>query len=218
MLFESAVRIAICDAGLGNLRSVERAVVEAAKPRSSVSVVVSAEPDVIARADKVVVPGQGGFGACSRALFDRGLAEVIRESIGRGTPYLGICLGLQILFSASEEAPAAPGLGIFGGDVVRLDASVDETTGMPRKIPHVGWNVADPVEGHTGVLDREARHFYFVHSYVVRPTDTRIVAATTEYGASFVSAIEKDNVFACQFHPEKSQRAGIALLERFVAA
>jgi glutamine amidotransferase len=218
MLFESAVLIAICDAGLGNLRSVERAVLEAAKPRASVSVVVSPEPDVIARADKIVVPGQGGFGACSRALFDRGLAGALLESIARGTPYLGICLGLQVLFGASEESPGAPGLGVLDGDVVRLDASIDETTGAPRKIPHVGWNVAAPVDGHGGVLDAATRHFYFVHSYVVRPTDARIVAATTDYGASFVSAIAKDNVFACQFHPEKSQRAGIALLERFVSA
>jgi len=217
VLIEFAVLIAICDAGLGNLRSVERAVLEASKTRAAVSVVVSSAPDVLARADKIVVPGQGGFGACTRALAG-GLGDVIRESIARGVPYLGICLGLQVLFGASEEAPGAPGLGVFDGDVVRLEASVDTTTGAPRKIPHTGWNVVDRVGERPGILDLEPHHFYFVHSYVVRPADARIIAATTEYGAPFVSAIAKDNVFACQFHPEKSQRAGLALLERFVAA
>jgi glutamine amidotransferase len=216
VLCEFAVLIAICDAGLGNLRSVERALLAATTARTGVFVTVSSEPDVIARADKVVFPGQGGFGACTLGLA-AGLGEAVRESIARGVPYLGICLGLQVLFGKSEEAPAAAGLGVFQGDVVRLDASLDPATGAPRKIPHIGWNVVDRVTTDDGLLDREPHHFYFVHSYVVRPNDSTIVAATTEYGAPFVSAVAKDNVFACQFHPEKSQRAGLALLERFVA-
>ncbi len=217
MLCDFAVLIAICDAGLGNLRSVERALVEASKSRAGISVTVSSEPDVVARADKIVFPGQGGFGACTLGLA-AGLGEAVRASIARGVPYLGICLGLQVLFGASEEAPGAAGLGVFEGDVARLDASVDPATGAPRKIPHMGWNVVERVTTDGGILEGEAHHFYFVHSYVVRPKDRRIVAATTEYGDSFVSAVAKDNVFACQFHPEKSQRAGLALLERFVAA
>jgi glutamine amidotransferase len=217
MLFESAVFIAICDAGLGNLRSVERAIVEAGKARGAASVVVSSDPDVLARADKIVVPGQGGFGACSRALAG-GLGDVIRTSIARGVPYLGICLGLQVLFRGSEEAPGAPGLAIFDGDVARLEASLDPATGAPLKIPHMGWNVVEPGPAGGAMLDRSPQHFYFVHSYVVRPKDPSIVASTTSYGAPFVSAVAKDNVFACQFHPEKSQRAGLALLERFLAA
>jgi glutamine amidotransferase len=211
------VRIAICDVGHGNLRSVERALVRAAasaSPAQSVEIRVTNDPDAVRAADKIVMPGQGAFGDCARALGG-GLGEVARERIAAGVPYLGICLGLQVLFASSEEAPGCAGLGVFEGDVARLADGVDATTGGALKIPHVGWNVAEPGEAR-GLLADGSEHFYFVHSYVVRPRDARIVAATTEYGARFVSAIAKDNVFACQFHPEKSQRAGHALLERFV--
>ena len=212
------MRIAICDIGLGNIRSVERALTTAAASRSRTKIEVSRDPEHILAADKIVVPGQGAFGDCARALGD-GLGEALRVKIAAGTPYLGICLGLQILFAASEEAPGCHGLGIFEGDVARLRASNDPTTGTAIKIPHMGWNTVERrAHAIATLLPDLATHFYFVHSFVVRPKDERIVASTTDYGDTFVSAVAKDNVFACQFHPEKSQRAGLALLERFVLA
>lgn len=177
-------------------------------------VTITRDPDALRRADKVVVPGQGAFRDCARSL-DAGLGEVLRERIARGAPYFGICLGLQVLFATSEEAPGCLGLGVFAGDVARLEGGVDPATGERLKIPHMGWNVARP--GPTrGLVPAEPEYFYFVHSFAVRPADASIIAATTEYGVPFVSAIAKDNVFACQFHPEKSQAAGLALLVRFV--
>jgi glutamine amidotransferase len=211
------VRIAICDVGVGNLRSVERAISTVCDSRRiTAEIAITRDPDVLRRAEKIVVPGQGAFGDCARAL-GAGMGEALRERIARGTPYLGICLGLQVLFGASEEAPGCAGLGVLEGDVVKLRGGVDATTGGALKIPHVGWNVAEP-KAASDLLPERAAHFYFVHSYVVRPKDARVVAAETEYGERFVSAVAKDNVFACQFHPEKSQREGLALLERFVSA
>jgi glutamine amidotransferase len=180
----------------------------------------------VRRADAVVVPGQGAFGDCARALAASGLGEAVLEKIRAGAPYLGICLGLQVLFSSSAEAPGCAGLGVLEGEVVRLAPGTDELTGAPLKVPHVGWNTveAGPAAaaiaggGARGILPAAPAHFYFVHSFVVAPKDPRVVAGTTEYGARFVSAVAKDNVFACQFHPEKSQREGIALLRRFLAA
>jgi len=142
------------------------------------------------------------------------LCRVARED---AIPYLGICLGLQVLFGSSEEAPGCAGLGVLEGSVVKLKDGKDPLTGAALKIPHIGWNVAEPTE-RRGLLTPAGQHFYFVHSFVVAPRDRAIVAATTEYGERFVSAIAYDNVFACQFHPEKSQRAGLALLERFLAS
>jgi glutamine amidotransferase len=208
------VRIAICDVGLGNLRSVERALARAANARNAVKIAVTRDPEQVRRADKVVVPGQGAFGDCARAL-DSGIGDAVRERVRAGAPYLGICLGLQVLFSSSEEAPGCSGLGIFEGDVGKLRGGTDATTGGALKIPHVGWNEAAP--NGASLLGSKSEHFYFVHSFVVRPRDESIICARTEYGETFVSAIAKDNVFACQFHPEKSQRAGNALLERFIA-
>ncbi len=215
------MKIAVCDLGLGNLRSVERALlrasVDAAVP---VTVEVTRDADKIRNADSVVVPGQGGFGVCATAL-EAGLGDAIREQIARGTPYLGICLGLQVLFASSTEAPGARGLGVLGGRVVRLPGGLDRDTGLALKIPHIGWNtVATKVareRGKSHLLPALATHFYFVHSYAVVPDDPQIVAARTEYGADFVSAIAHENIFACQFHPEKSQAAGLALLARFLS-
>jgi glutamine amidotransferase len=139
-----------------------------------------------------------------------------------GRPYLGICLGLQVLFRTSDEAPGCEGLGILEGHVARIDPGVDPSTGARFKIPHMGWNTAEPSDNpgliRNDLLTQLPLHFYFVHSYVVQPLDRRHIAATTEYGVRFVSAVAFDNVFACQFHPEKSQRAGLALLDRFVAS
>jgi glutamine amidotransferase len=210
------VRIVVCDVGLGNLRSVERALREVSRGHRAI-VEVTRDPDQVLSADKLVMPGQSAFGDYARALSGE-LGQAVRAHVRVGRPYLGICLGLQVLFGASEEAPGAAGLGLLEGEVVKLTGGVDPTTAAPLKIPHVGWNEATATDNR-GLLDTEsALHFYFVHSYVVVPRDPRVVAATTEYGARFVSAIAFENIFACQFHPEKSQRAGLALLERFVAS
>jgi imidazole glycerol-phosphate synthase subunit HisH len=202
------MNIAIVDTRFGNIRSVERALGEAGK-RAGVDarVTVSADPDVIRNANALVFPGQGAFRDCAAALATHGLSEAIRESITRGVPYFGICLGLQALFATSEESPGSIGLGIFPGKVVRLDS-------RGLKLPHVGWNSADPARA-TWLLD-EPDEFYFVHTFAAAPDDPSLACTTTEHGARFVSAIEKDNVVAVQFHPEKSQRAGLQMLERFL--
>jgi len=212
------VEIAIVDVGLGNLRSVERALVRAAADSgaSGITVAITRDTDAIARADKVVVPGQGAFRDCARALDGdgTGLGDAVRASIRSGKPYLGICLGMQVLFGSSEEAPGCGGLAIFEGEVTRL--ADQAPNGERLKIPHVGWNTADVRPGASPLLPSSPTHFYFVHSFAVRPRDPALIAATTEYGTPFVSAVAKDNVLAVQFHPEKSQAAGLALLTRFV--
>jgi glutamine amidotransferase len=217
------MRIVVCDVGMGNLRSVERALLEACKDSGTLDrdhVEVTSDPARVASADKLVMPGQGGFGDCARALAGE-LGEAVRGHLAAERPYLGICLGLQVLFESSEEAPGCAGLGVLAGRVVKLVNGVDTVTGASLKIPHTGWNQADATTNR-GLLrageNRAAEHFYFVHSYVVAPHDKAVVAATTDYGERFVSAVAYGNVFACQFHPEKSQRAGIALLERFLAS
>jgi len=211
------VRIVVCDVGRGgNLRSVERALREAARGRR-VEVEVTRDAAGVRGADKLVLPGQGAFGDCARALAGE-LGDAVREHLEARRPYLGICLGLQVLFGSSEEAPGCRGLGVLEGRVVRMAGGVDATTGMPLKIPHVGWNTAEPV-GRRGLMPAgQPQHFYFVHSFVVAPRDPDVIAATTDYGERFVSAVSFESVFACQFHPEKSQRAGLAMLERFVAS
>jgi glutamine amidotransferase len=211
------VRIVVCDVGLGNLRSVERALLEVTRG-GDVAVEVTADPARVAAADRLVMPGQGGFGDCARALSS-GWGDAVRRHLSTGRPYLGICLGLQVLFGRSEEAPGLSGLGVLEGHVARLKGGTDAMTGAPLKIPHMGWNVAQP-RPHGGRLAMlpGPDHYYFVHSFVVVPTDPEVIAATTEYGEPFVSAVAYDNVFACQFHPEKSQRAGLTLLERFTRA
>lgn len=207
------MRIVVCDVGLGNLRSVERALLEAGRGRQ-LHVEIASDPAKVRAADRLVMPGQGAFRDCARALGGE-LGEAVRGHITSGRPYLGLCLGLQVLFASSSEAPSEKGLGIFPGEVVRLTGGIDPMTSTPLKIPHMGWNVAEPTDNHGLLAGPE--HFYFVHSYVVAPTDAGVVASTTEYGQKFVSAVARDNVFACQFHPEKSQGAGLALLERFLA-
>jgi imidazole glycerol-phosphate synthase subunit HisH len=181
--------IVVVDAGFGNLRSVEKALAQV-----GLAPKLTHDPDVIRRADKVVLPGQGAFKDCMQALGG-GLDEVIREHIRAGKPYFGICLGLQILFEESEEQGPCRGLGILPGRVVKFPSDAG------LKIPHMGWNQAG------------GEWFYFVHSYYVAPTDTSVVAMSTRYGdVEFCAAVRKDNIFATQFHPEKSQRAGLELL------
>jgi glutamine amidotransferase len=205
--------VALVDVGHGNLRSVERALARAAEG-SNVRVTIARDADAVARADKVVVPGQGAFRDCAAALGDaRGIGQAIRASIARGAPYLGICLGMQVLFESSEESAGGAGLGVFAGTVKRLADRAP--SGEVLKIPHVGWNTIAP-RGHA-VLPSDPTWFYFVHSFAVVPRDAALVAATCEYGAPFVAAVAKDNVLAVQFHPEKSQAAGLALLTRFLA-
>jgi glutamine amidotransferase len=208
------VRIVICDVGLGNIRSVERALLEAARGRAA-EVEVTREPDRVAAADKLVLPGQSAFRDYALALSGD-LGNAVRAHLDAERPYLGICMGLQALFASSEEAPGCAGLGVLEGKVVKLRGGVDGMTGAALKIPHMGWNVAEPT-GNRGLLARP-EHFYFVHSFAVAPADPGIVSAWTSHGEPFVSAIAYGNVFACQFHPEKSQRAGIALLERFIGS
>jgi glutamine amidotransferase len=176
-------------------------------------IAITKDAEVLSRADMVVVPGQGGFGDCARALAG-GMGEAVKAQIAKGTPYLGICLGMQVLFATSEEAPGCAGLDVFAGAVRRLASGVDEA-GLPLKIPHIGWNTVERRRGT--ILPGVPTHYYFVHGYVVVPDDPSVVCGETEYGARFVSAVEKDNVLAVQFHPEKSQSAGLELLARFLS-
>lgn len=205
------MRIAALRTGVGNVRSVVRAL-ERAAAGCARAIAVTADPDELRRADVLVAPGQGSFGAFAAAL-DTGLREVLRERIAAGTPYLGICLGLQILFDESDEAPGARGLGVLRGRVRRLAPGIDPASGRERALPHVGWNRAEPAHG-SAILPA---HYYFAHTYVAEPEDRRVIAATTRYGETFASAVRSGGVLGVQFHPEKSQRAGIALLERFFA-
>ena len=202
-----AVDLVIADLGLGNLRSVARAF-----ERNGAVVTVSRDADVIAKASRLVVPGQGAYRDCAAALAT-GLGDAVRSSIASGAPYLGICLGMQLLFDGSEESPGATGLGVIPGVVTRFAAS-DARPGEPRrKVPHMGWN---EVTGRHPLLPTTG-WFYFVHSYYCVPADAGVIAATTDYGQAFCSAVAKDNLFACQFHPEKSQDEGDALIGRFLA-
>jgi glutamine amidotransferase len=213
--------IAVVDVGTGNLRSVERALERAgAEARIECRIEITGSPEAIGRADKVVMPGQGAFRDCAAGLAT-GIGDALKDQIGRGTPYLGICLGLQALLEDSEEAPGAKGLGLFRGTVRRLaDGAVDPATGAPVKIPHMGWNRIDIVRRGAGplrVFDDDPPHVYFVHSFHAVPEDASLIAATADHGPyRITAAIQKDNVTATQFHPEKSQAAGLKLLVAFL--
>ncbi len=200
--------IAIVDTGSGNLRSVEKALAKVGGQP-----VITSDPDRIARADKVVVPGQGAFGAFRRALDERGLEPALREAIASGRPFLGICLGLQVLFEQSEEQGPIAGLGLLPGQVRRF-----RPADPALKVPHMGWNRVWR-RGRDEPLLRgidDGAFVYFVHSYFVAPASQDIVDLTCTYGTPFAAAIRQDNLFACQFHPEKSQSVGLRLLQNFV--
>jgi glutamine amidotransferase len=202
----SAGNVAIVDLGLGNLHSVAKAFERAgAKPE------LSADPEVLLRADRLVMPGQGAFKECAHALAGE-IGEAVRAWIDSGRPYLGICLGMQALFESSEEAPGDKGLGIFAGTVERFPPDLRDGDGNPLKVPHIGWNQID--SSHP--VFENGQWYYFVHSYYCVPSDETLIAATTDYGAPFCSAVARDNVLACQFHPEKSQHAGARVIRHFL--
>jgi glutamine amidotransferase len=208
------MKVALIDTGHANLRSVHRALEEAGKGLS-VTIERTHQPERIRAADKLVVPGQGGFGDCLKGLHQGGGHDAILEQARRGTPYLGICLGLQALFDGSEESPETPGLGLFPGRCAELRPA----PGI--KIPHMGWNRLEVAHGGHPVLNdsgASGRWFYFVHSFHALPTDPTLVKGCVQHGPQTVTAaVARDNVLATQFHPEKSQRAGLALLQAFLA-
>jgi glutamine amidotransferase len=196
--------IAIIDYGMGNLRSVEKGFMKV-----GVNAHITNNPDVVAKADGVVLPGVGAFKDCMRELTNLELTDTISQVIKSGTPYLGICLGLQVLFSESEEFGRCRGLDIFRGKVLKFQEG-------NVKIPHMGWNELN-IQKSNPLLDEipDKSYFYYVHSFFVAPEDNSIISATTEYDVDFTSMIWKDNVYAVQFHPEKSQTFGLKLLENF---
>ena len=202
--------IAIVDVCSGNLRSVERAL-----EKVGANVVVTRDPETVRRADKIVVPGQGAFGVFMTGLVERGLGDALREAIASGRPYLGICLGLQVLFDESEEQGPCAGLGVLRGRVVKL-----APTDPQLKVPHMGWNrlrVTHDREPLLAGVPADA-YVYFVHSYHAVPADPGLVALQADHGIPITAAIRKDNLFACQFHPEKSQTIGLQILRNFVEA
>ena len=198
--------IAIIDYDAGNIRSVEKALLLLGQ-----EVKITSDAKEIQTADKVILPGVGAFGDAMENLKSRGLDTVIHQVVEQGTPFLGICLGLQLLFERSDEAPGVDGLGILKGEIVRIPAA----EGL--KIPHMGWNSLHL--SHNGRLFeglKEGSYVYFVHSYYLKAQDEKIVKASTKYGVNIHASVEKDNVFACQFHPEKSSEVGLQILKNFV--
>ena len=207
--------IVIVDYGMGNLRSVAKALESLGSPAR-----VSSHPDDVAQAKKLIVPGVGAFPAAMRELHLKRLVDPLKASIKAGTPYLGICLGLQLLFERGEEGEGAEGLGILAGTVKRLAAK------PPLKIPHMGWNQLLSRKGaRAGAAAEcpllkgipEGAFMYFVHSYVAEPTDQSLIAVESEYGERFAAMVWRQNLYATQFHPEKSQAVGLQLLKNFVA-
>lgn len=199
--------IVIVDYGMGNLRSVQKGL-----ERVGAAAEISGDPDKVARADKVVLPGVGAFQDAMLELQRCALVEPMLEAIRLNKPFLGICLGLQMLFDVSYEGDTCRGLGVIPGEVVRFQLP------RPYKVPHMGWNqvrirqAAPLLEGI-----HEGDYFYFVHSYYVVPRDPAVVALETDYGSPFCSMIWRDNLFATQFHPEKSQASGLRVLENFAS-
>ena len=201
--------IAIVDYGMGNLRSAQKGFEAAGHPAE-----ITCDPDVIARAKAVVLPGVGAFKDCYQGLQDRGLVQPVKDAAQSGRPFLGICVGMQLLFEHSDEGGGAEGLGILPGRIVRF-ADVDET-GL--KVPHMGWNQLIPMPNRICPLlegVEENPYTYFVHSYYAVPTENSISLAMCDYGTNFPAIVGHGNVYATQFHPEKSQQAGIAMLRAF---
>jgi glutamine amidotransferase len=197
--------IAIVDYGMGNLRSVQKAF-----EKIGAKAIVTSDPGEVQKASKIVLPGVGAFGACMENLEKFGLAATIKSVIDQKKPFLGICMGLQVLFDEGEEFGKHKGLGVIPGKVIKFK--------LPQqyKIPHMGWNRLLKKRRHPVLADIDDNaYFYFVHSYHVVPKDPQVIATMTDYGREFVSSIAKDNIFACQFHPEKSQNLGLKMLKSF---
>ena len=198
--------VAIIDYDAGNIKSVEKAMIALGE-----DVVTTRNKEEILTADHVILPGVGAFGDAMEKLNNYHLVEVIREVVNTNIPFLGICLGLQLLFESSEESVGVEGLGILRGKIVRLP----EDRGL--KIPHIGWNsLKYPNRGRLFAGIAEEAYVYFVHSYYLQASDPQIVTATTEYAAQIHASVEQGNVFACQFHPEKSSDVGMKILSNFL--
>ncbi len=212
----SAPTIAVVDYGMANLRSVQKAL-----EKAGAGAVVTSDPEAILRADAVVFPGQGAFGDSMANLRSSGMDQALLEAIESGKPFLGICLGLQLLFEKSEEMGSHRGLGVWPGVVKRfpdgMTATLPDGTEIPLKIPHIGWNQVWH-RGDNPLLEGvpSGSYAYFVHSYYVAPSDESLVMCTTDYGIDFVSGCAQDNVWGIQFHPEKSQTVGLRVLSNFV--
>ncbi len=198
---------AIIDYDAGNIRSVEKALQALGE-----EAVVTRDREIILKADRVILPGVGAFGDAMEKLHRYGLGEVIHEVIANKTPFLGICLGLQLMFERSEESKGVEGLGILKGEILRIP----DKPGL--KIPHIGWNsVSYPNQGRLFKGIPENSYVYFVHSYYLKAAEENIVTAAAEYGTTIHASVEKGNIFACQFHPEKSSEAGLTILKNFIA-
>ncbi len=198
--------VAIIDYDAGNIKSVEKAMQLLGQ-----QVVITRDKEVILNADKVILPGVGAFGDAMEKIRQYGLEEVIHQVVEKKIPFLGICLGLQLLFERSDETPGVTGLGVLKGEIVRIP----DKEGL--KIPHMGWNsLKFPREGRLFKGLPEDSYVYFVHSYYLKAEEEEIVTATTEYSTLIHASVEKDNVFACQFHPEKSSDVGLQILKNFV--
>lgn len=199
--------IAIIDYDAGNIKSVEKALQKLGEETC-----ITRDKEILLNADKVILPGVGAFGAAMEKIHTYGLYDVIHEIVKKGTPFLGICLGLQLMFEESEESPGVKGLGLLSGKIIKIP---DQNGTL--KIPQIGWNSLQfPNKGKLYAGLEEGCYVYFVHSYYLQASDPSIVAATTEYGVEIHASVEKDNVFACQFHPEKSSTVGLKILENFI--
>ena len=214
--------IAIIDYGMGNLRSVAKAL-----ENLGAEIKITANPKVITSARGVVLPGVGAMPDAMKALVKEKLVKPIEKVIAADKPFLGICLGLQLLFETSEEGSGSKGLGIFSGSVPRFVFSKPRTANDERltalKVPHMGWNQIKRADGRSSLADsrilngiKDGSYVYFVHSYYAKPKDKSLIATTTDYGIGFCSSIARGNLFACQFHPEKSQKTGLKILKNFV--
>lgn len=196
-------QVAIIDYGVGNLRSVEKAFAA-----TGCTAVVSADENLLRQAERLVLPGVGAFGACMKALTERGFDELVRERVRAGTPLLGVCVGMQILFEESDEFGHTPGLGLMGGRVRRFSDDL--------VVPQVGWNQTRQRVPHTlfaGIEDDA--FFYFVHSYYCEPVEREVILGETDYGIAYASVVARENLCGVQFHPEKSQTTGLRLLSNF---
>lgn len=198
--------VAIIDYDAGNIKSVQKAIEYLGE-----EVVITREPEVILNASRVILPGVGAFGDAMEKLYKYNLVEVIKEVVKRKIPFLGICLGLQLMFEKSDESPGVEGLGILKGEIKRIPDKGE------LKIPHIGWNsLSYPNKGRLYEGIAEDSYVYFVHSYYLDAQDKDIVVATTEYGTTIHASVEQGNVFACQFHPEKSSSVGLKILDNFL--